>query len=184
MRILQLLPGSKLSHILCNSQSCQLSIFSLTLLLRPGAPSDSSIYEGLRDHPPPVAPPKPRRLSGSAPRELAPQNDDDVDYVPSSVRNRIAAFESGAVRPQVDDDVITASVDERRGVVRDVEPDEQAVVAKQQAYLDLVNQLDAFDERDHSVTSAEGSVTCRAPANRRTIMLFWFRFGVTPVTTR
>ena len=128
--------------------------------LPPGVQSDSSLYEHLQNHPPP----KPRRISGSAPRDMPSHTDDDVDFVPSSVRNRIAAFESGEVRPQVEDDVIIASVDERRGVLRGAdEPNEADVVAKQQLYLELADQLNALDDKHTHDMPVEGSHLCACP---------------------
>lgn len=94
------------------------------------------------------APAKPQRAMNGHTHDTT--TDDDDSYAPSSVKHRISALESedGSVPSPYDDtEMITASVDARRGVVRSVSEAERLrqIEDKRQAYDDLAAQLDELD---------------------------------------
>ena len=97
------------------------------------------------------APDKPQRVTDVDDIPARPSDMYEDNYVPSSVKNRIDTFESPAgSRPSSTsayDDLITASVDVRRGVVTSPSEDEVQRIneEKRQAYLDFADQLDALD---------------------------------------
>ena len=125
-----------------------------------------------------VPPPKPQRLV-DAEREVAlPSDEYDDAYVPSSVRSRVMVLEGGEAAER-ESELITASVDARRGVVTSPSVDDELLRSseRKQAFIELASQLDALnDEQPRGQPSQHlGTRPLTAPAltvlHKRTV--YW-----------